>query len=162
LVEKKNINAHFVKPVNLYHEKGRLTNDRPGNFLILLGHYTRKMAFYLSSKPEGNHANPTHSQTSGSWFCAPAMTTMNKKPTRCTLVLKTLELYCVLILLYVFQALLRPSSGASQFCTNSLQSLCVVGSVVSSSLGLATHGDWRLFVQNWEAPDDGRKSARNT
>src|SRR5215475_8211845 len=24
-----------------------------------------------------------------------------------------------------------------------------------------THGDWRLYVQNWEAPDDGRKSARN-
>jgi hypothetical protein len=29
------------------------------------------------------------------------MTTMNKKPTRCTLVLKTLKLYCVLILLYM-------------------------------------------------------------
>jgi hypothetical protein len=24
-----------------------------------------------------------------------------------------------------------------------------------------THGDWRLYVQNYEAPDDGRKSARN-
>jgi hypothetical protein len=24
-----------------------------------------------------------------------------------------------------------------------------------------THGDWSLYVQNWEAPDDGRKSARN-
>jgi hypothetical protein len=24
-----------------------------------------------------------------------------------------------------------------------------------------THGDWRLYVRNWEAPDDGRKSARN-
>jgi hypothetical protein len=24
-----------------------------------------------------------------------------------------------------------------------------------------THGDWRLYVQNWEAPDDGRKGARN-
>jgi hypothetical protein len=24
-----------------------------------------------------------------------------------------------------------------------------------------THGDWRLYVQNQEAPDDGRKSARN-
>jgi hypothetical protein len=24
-----------------------------------------------------------------------------------------------------------------------------------------TQGDWRLYVQNWEAPDDGRKSARN-
>jgi hypothetical protein len=24
-----------------------------------------------------------------------------------------------------------------------------------------THGDWRLYVQNWEAPDDGHKSARN-
>jgi hypothetical protein len=24
-----------------------------------------------------------------------------------------------------------------------------------------THGDWLLYVQNWEAPDDGRKSARN-
>jgi hypothetical protein len=23
------------------------------------------------------------------------------------------------------------------------------------------HGDWRLYVQNWEAPDDGRKSVRN-
>jgi hypothetical protein len=24
-----------------------------------------------------------------------------------------------------------------------------------------THGDWRLYVQNQEAPDDGGKSARN-
>jgi hypothetical protein len=24
-----------------------------------------------------------------------------------------------------------------------------------------THGDWRLYVQNWVAPDDGCKSARN-
>jgi hypothetical protein len=24
-----------------------------------------------------------------------------------------------------------------------------------------THGDWRLYVQNCEAPDDGRNNARN-
>jgi hypothetical protein len=39
--------------------------------------------------------------------------TKNKKPTRCTIVLKSLKLYCILILLYMFRALLRPSSGAS-------------------------------------------------
>jgi hypothetical protein len=38
---------------------------------------------------------------------------MNKKPTRCTIVLKSLKLYCILISLYMFWALLRPSSGAS-------------------------------------------------
>jgi hypothetical protein len=37
----------------------------------------------------------------------------NKKPTRCTIVLKSLKLYCILIPLYLFRALLRPSSGAS-------------------------------------------------
>jgi hypothetical protein len=42
-----------------------------------------------------------------------AMTTMNKKPTRCTIVLKSLKLYCILIPIYMFRALLRPSSGAS-------------------------------------------------
>jgi hypothetical protein len=39
--------------------------------------------------------------------------TMNKKPTRRTIVLKSLKLYCILIPLYMFRALLRPSSGAS-------------------------------------------------
>jgi len=29
-------------------------------FLILPGHYTRKIAFYPSSKLEGNHANPSY------------------------------------------------------------------------------------------------------
>jgi hypothetical protein len=43
--------------------------------------------------------------------------TMNKKSTRCTLVLKALKLYCIPIPLYMFWAPLRPSSGASQFCT---------------------------------------------
>jgi hypothetical protein len=51
--------------------------------------------------------------TTGSWFRASAMTTMNKKPTRCTIVLKSLKTYCILIPLYMFRALLRPSSGAS-------------------------------------------------
>jgi hypothetical protein len=46
-------------------------------------------------------------------FRASAMTTMNKKPTRCTIVLKSLKLYCVLIPLYMFRALMCPSSGAS-------------------------------------------------
>jgi hypothetical protein len=41
------------------------------------------------------------------------ITTMNKNPTRCTIVLKSLQLYCSLIPLYMFRALLRPSSGAS-------------------------------------------------
>jgi hypothetical protein len=35
------------------------------------------------------------------------------KPTRCTVVLKSLKLYCILILLYMFRAFLCPSSGAS-------------------------------------------------
>jgi hypothetical protein len=34
---------------------------------------------------------------SGSWFRASAITTMNKKPIRCTIVLKPLKLYCILI-----------------------------------------------------------------
>jgi hypothetical protein len=38
---------------------------------------------------------------------------MNKKPTRCTIVLKSLKLYCILIPLYMFRALLRPSAGCS-------------------------------------------------
>jgi hypothetical protein len=63
--------------------------------------------------------------------------TMNKKPTRCTIVLRSLKLYCILITLYMFRALLRPSSGASQFYTYSLQSPCVFGLVVSSSSGLS-------------------------
>jgi hypothetical protein len=50
---------------------------------------------------------------SGSRFRASAMTAMNKKPTRCTIVLKSLKLYCILIPLYMFRSLLRPSSGAS-------------------------------------------------
>ena len=32
--------------------------------LIFPGHYTRKMAFYPSSKSEGNHAKPTHTDFS--------------------------------------------------------------------------------------------------
>jgi hypothetical protein len=52
-------------------------------------------------------------QLSGSWFRASAITTMNKKPTRFTIVLKSLKFYCVLIPFYMFRALLRPSSGAS-------------------------------------------------
>jgi hypothetical protein len=52
-------------------------------------------------------------QISGSWFRASAMTTMNKKSTRYILVLKSLKLYCILIPLYMFRALLHPSSGAS-------------------------------------------------
>jgi hypothetical protein len=60
-----------------------------------------------------------------------------KKPTRCTIVLKSLKLYCILIPLYMFRALLCPSSGASWFCTYSLQSPCVVGLVVFSSLCLS-------------------------
>jgi hypothetical protein len=57
----------------------------------------------------------------------------------------------------MFRALMCPSSGASWFCTYSLQSPCV-GLVVSSSFGLSLqledttnptiHGDWRLYVQN--------------
>jgi hypothetical protein len=46
--------------------------------------------------------------SSGSWFRASATTTMNKKPTRCTIVLKSLKRYCILIPLYMFRALLRP------------------------------------------------------
>jgi len=64
----------FVKPVNLYHEKQRLTYHRIGSikayFLILPGHYKRKMVLYSSSKPEGNHANLTntfHFQTKVFW-----------------------------------------------------------------------------------------------
>jgi hypothetical protein len=37
----------------------------------------------------------------------------SKKSTRCTIVLKSLKLYRILIPLYMFRALSRPSSGAS-------------------------------------------------
>jgi hypothetical protein len=33
--------------------------------------------------------------------------------------------------------------------------------VVTDQTNPTTHGDWRLYVQNLEAPYDGRKSARN-
>jgi hypothetical protein len=52
-------------------------------------------------------------QISGSWFRASAITTMNKKPTRYIIVLKSLKLYCILIPLYMFRAFLRPSLGVS-------------------------------------------------
>jgi len=64
LVIQSSKDTHFVKPVNPYHEKGRPTDHRMGSitayFLILPGHYKRKIALYSSSKPGGNHANPAH------------------------------------------------------------------------------------------------------
>jgi hypothetical protein len=72
----------------------------------------------ISNKESGKHTTAKiwpkkYFKISGSWFRASAMTTINKKPARCTLVLKSLKFYCILILLYIFRALLRPSSGAS-------------------------------------------------
>jgi hypothetical protein len=52
------------------------------------------------------------------------MTTMNKKPTRCTIVLKSLKLYCILIPLYMFPPKLEDTTNPT------------------------TRGDWRLYVQN--------------
>jgi hypothetical protein len=73
-----------------------------------------------------------------------AFTTMNKKPTRCTIVIKSLKYYYILIPLYMFRALTTSDRTKLEDTTNP-----------------TTRGDWRLYVQNWEAPDDGRKSARN-
>jgi hypothetical protein len=67
---------------------------------------------FCARKEERNNVITTV-RISGSWFRASAMTTMNKKPTRCTIILKSLKPYCILIPLYMFRALLRPSSGAS-------------------------------------------------
>jgi hypothetical protein len=71
---------------------------------------------------------------------------MNKKPTRCTIDLKSLNLYCILNPLKIFRALLRPSSGAYLFCTYSLQSQCVFGWVVFSSFGMSpvTDQSWKI------------------
>jgi hypothetical protein len=73
---------------------------------------------------------------SGSWFRTSAMIILTKIPTRCTLVFKSLKMYFILILLYMFRTPLCPSSGASHCCTCSLCSPCGVGLVVSSSLAL--------------------------
>jgi hypothetical protein len=47
---------------------------------------------------------------SGSWFRASAITTMNKKPTRCTIVLKSLKPYCILIPLYMMMGAKMPET----------------------------------------------------
>jgi hypothetical protein len=89
-------------------------------------------------------------------------------------------------LLYMFRTLLCPSSGAFHHCTCSLWLPCGVVLVASSSpvlLLLPTafvtaygsnkrtgledatnttpHGNQRLHVQWWKAPDDGYSSVRN-
>jgi hypothetical protein len=50
----KQIHFDNIKMHGMYVKKIAYT-------LILPDHYKRKMAFYPSSKPEGNHANPTRS-----------------------------------------------------------------------------------------------------
>jgi hypothetical protein len=71
-------------------------------------------------------------------------------------------------LLYMFRTLLCPSSRAFHHCTCSLQPCSVVTAVGSNNrTGLedATntrpHGNQRLHVQWWKAPDDGHSSVRN-
>jgi hypothetical protein len=81
-------------------------------------------------------------------------------------------------LLYTFRTLLYPSSGAFHHCTCSLWLPCGVVLVASSSpvlyllvsnntTGLedatntTPHGNQRLHVQWWRAPDDGHSSVRN-
>jgi hypothetical protein len=66
-------------------------------------------------------------------------TTMNKKPTRCTIVLTSLKLYCILIPLYMFRALLRPSSGAFRDSSDRPK--------LEATTNPTTHGAWRLYVQ---------------
>jgi len=48
-------------------------------FFNLAGHYTRKMAFYTSSKLEGHHANPTHSHLLFIFRLKPFLESNNKK-----------------------------------------------------------------------------------
>jgi hypothetical protein len=69
-------------------------------------------------------------------------------------------------LLYMFRTLFRPSSGAFHNCTCSLWLPCgAVGSNNRTGLEDATnttpHGNQRLHVQLWKAPDNGRNSVRN-
>jgi hypothetical protein len=73
-------------------------------------------------------------------------------------------------LLYVFWTLLCPSSGAFHHCTCSLWLPCGVVLVTSSSPVLLSledatnttpHGNQRLHVQWWKAPDDGHSGVRN-
>jgi hypothetical protein len=79
------------------------------------------------------------------------MTKMNKKPTRCTKALKSLKPYCILIPLYMFRALLRPSSGASLFCTYSLQSRWLDAhhqEPPNSAYTASSQGDWRPIIRS--------------
>jgi hypothetical protein len=78
-------------------------------------------------------------------------------------------------LLYMFRTLPRPSSGAFDHCTCSLWLPCGVVLVASSSPAVGSnnrtglqdatnttpHGNQRLHVQWWKAPDDGQSSVRN-
>jgi hypothetical protein len=77
---------------------------------------------WFHDKTFSNKINMT--EVSCSWFRASAMTTMNKKPTGCTTVLKSLKLYCIL---------LRDSSDRPK---------------LEDTTNPTTHGDWRLYVQN--------------
>jgi hypothetical protein len=69
--------------------------------------------------------------------------------------------------LYMFRTLLCLSSGTFHHCTCSLWIPCGVVLVDINRAGLedatntTPHGNQRLHVQWWKAPDDGHNSVRN-
>jgi hypothetical protein len=84
--------------------------------------------------------------------------------------LKIIKILLHSTLLYMFRTLLCPSSGAFHHCTCSLWLPCgvvLVAALFNNRTGLedatntTPHGNQRLNVQWWKAPDDGHNSVRN-
>jgi hypothetical protein len=70
---------------------------------------------------------------------------LNKTPTRCTLVLKSLKTLFCFMLLDMFRTPMRPSSGASYCCTCSLWSPWGVGSLFPPALQSKAGGNFEDF-----------------
>src|SRR5215475_5309210 len=96
---------------------------------------------------------------SGSWFRASAMTTMNKKPTRYTIVLKSLNFIVFLFRSTCFGLSCahhqEPPSFAHTASSHrvSLGWLYLTQSLsdrpkLEDTTNPTTHGDWRLYWQN--------------
>jgi hypothetical protein len=117
-------------------------------------------------------------QRKGQYKASSVMKTMNKKRTRCTIVLKSIKLIVFLFRSTCFGhscAHHQEPPNSAHTASNhhvSLGWLYLPALVchyccfrdrpkLEYTSNPTTRGDWRLYVQNWEAPDDGRKSARN-
>jgi hypothetical protein len=93
------------------------------------------------------------------------MIILNKTPTRCTINLKVFKNLFTCTLLYMFRALLCPSSGASAHCTCSLWSPCAVGLDVASRLEATSNpincaSSW-CFIQYYQLLQFAPTNAHN-